>query len=70
MLALRLWGRGCVLRARLEMPLHISVWMVQLDRSDALWRARDTGCHLLLPSLAFLLTGDDKLVYGQIFYTR
>lgn len=34
-------------------------------------RTRDGSYHvLLLLLLAFLLTGDDKLVYGQIFYTR
>lgn len=41
------------------------------DRVAVLQRTRDGSyrvLHLLL--LAFLLTGDDKLVYGQIFYTR
>lgn len=45
-LTLRLWGRGCVLRARLEMPLHIPACMVQPGRSDAPRMARDTSVFI------------------------
>lgn len=40
------------------------------DRLGVPQGTRDAGGCILLLLLAFLLTGDDKLVYGQIFYAR